>query len=816
MAKQNKQLIIALYENEASAQQAAEDLKAWDKANDDVKAGAVGVLVTDGKGGIKQDLTGPRAGGKGAAIGAILGLIAAVPTGGLSLLGGILGGGLGGGIIGSFFHKHLGMSEDERDRLAQEIAGGCAAVGVLAEADEAGAFTAKLIALGGKPQSYEVSDEAAEQATAAAAATAGSGNAAAAEPATDAVPAAAAAGAAAAVAIAPEKQQLVAGVFATKAGYDAVAGKLKTMGPQLQMVNASNLLVIAKDDAGKVDVDVLDIGSSAGLDLVAMADRVAADVETLGGNVPSNATDLTAHASHLGLALNPGAVAIGIFVDKQYAGKIEDALGKMGAQVLTTEDLKRIGAGLGAAAGMNDLAAKASMAAQAPAPAAPAVFDWHAEYAYSLAIQAFIYGFPYVYNAFTRYKWTNMPQDPKHVPYSAVNQFWHAQEVLDATYRDGGCPNNDTAYSIAWVDASNEPIILTIPEISDDRYWTMEIFSFTSDNFAYVGKRYGTKAGHYAIAGPGWEGDLPPGVSRVSPDSPTPWFCILGRTVVNGVEDLPNVHAIQAGYKLTPLGYWGMPEDQIPYSRDVYKPPLSLVGSDDPLGAWKALNAMLVENPPPAHHAILLKQFAEIGVGPGLDVEQQPQVVKDALQRAASRGMLLLRQQFMSGIWATIVNGWRYPPADEGRLGDKFLMRAADQSLVGVTANDPEEAVYLVNLTDEQGEPLTGAHKYEMTFPAGKMPPVDAFWSLTIYGTDYNLVPNPINRYSIGDRTPGVKQNEDGSTTFYFQAESPGPDKESNWLPTGTEAWFPILRLYMPHPEVVNATWECPALKRVD
>ena len=258
------------------------------------------------------------------------------------------------------------------------------------------------------------------------------------------------------------------------------------------------------------------------------------------------------------------------------------------------------------------------------------------------------------------------------------------------------------------------------------------------------------------------------------------------------------------------------PESEIPDRRDVYKPALSLVGSDDPLGPWKTLNAMLAENPPPAHHAVLLQQFADIGIGPGLDVEGQPQVVKDALMRAASKGMLLLRQQFMSGGWATIVNGWRYPPPSMGRFGDQFLKRAADQSLAGVCANDPEEAVYLINQTDDHHEPLTGAHKYELTFPAGLTPPVDAFWSLTIYGTDYNLVPNPINRYSIGDRTPGVKQNEDGSTTFYFQSESPGSDEESNWLPTGTEAWFAILRLYMPRPEVVNATWECPALRRVD
>jgi hypothetical protein len=616
---------------------------------------------------------------------------------------------------------------------------------------------------------------------------------------------------------APETQQLVAGVFATTAVYDAVAGKIKSMGPQLQMVNASNLLVIAKDEAGKVAVDVLDIGSSAGADIMAMAKRVAANVKTLGGSVLGSPTDLAAHASHLGVALNPGAVAVGVFVDAQFAPKIEDALKKLGVQVLSAEDLKRIGAGLGAAVGTNDLAAKAALQAQAAPPPPPAVFDWHAEYAYSLALQAFIYGLPYIYNAITRYKWTNVPQDGKPVANAPVSTFWHASELTDAAWKDGGCPNNDTAYSLAWVDLSQGPVIVTIPEIPADRYWTMELVEFTSDNFAYIGRRQGTQAGHYALIGPGWEGKLPDGVKPIEPPSSTPWILIAGRTVVNGKADLPNVHAIQAGYKLTPLRCWGMPADQIPATRDVFKPPVAAFGVDDPLGAWKTLNAMLVENPPPAHHAVLLKQFADIGVGPGLDVEQQPEVVKQALQRAAAKGMLLLKQQFMSGIWVQrLVNGWRYPPADEGRLGDKFLMRAADQSLVGICANDPVEAVYLVNLTDDRDAPLTGAHKYELTFAKGMTPPVDAFWSLTVYGADYNLVPNPIDRYSIGDRTPGVKPNGDGSITFYFQRESPGPEKESNWLPTGAEGWFPILRLYVPHPEVVNATWECPPIKRVD
>ncbi|MFN8483401.1 MAG: DUF1254 domain-containing protein [Anaerolineae bacterium] len=612
-----------------------------------------------------------------------------------------------------------------------------------------------------------------------------------------------------------ENQQLVAGVFATKAAYNAAAGRIKAMGPQLQVVNASNILLLEKDEGGKVHVDVLDIGSSSGVDLEAMAERVTRNLDTLSGNAASSPTGMGARASHLGLALNPGAVAIGTFVDKQFAGKVEDGIRKMGAQILTAADLQRIGAGLGAAHGMNDLGAAATMTAKPAAAPAPAVFDWHAEYAYSLAIQAFIYGFPYVYNAYTRYKWTNIPQDPKHVPYAPVNKFWHAQELLDATYRDGGCPNNDTAYSVAWIDVSQEPIIISVPDIPTERYWTMEMFNFTSDNFAYIGKRYGTRGGHYLVAGPNWQGEMPTGVSRVWPDSPTPWFCILGRTVVNGVEDLPNVHAIQAQYKLTPLSAWGQPESEIPDRRDVYKPALSLVGSDDPLGPWKTLNAMLAENPPSPHHAVLLQQFAQIGVGPGLDVEQQPQVVKDALMRAAGKGMLLLRQQFMSGEWAIVCNGWRYPGPKMGRFGDDFLKRAADQSLVGVTANDPQEAVYLFTTVDDHGEPLTGTHKYELIFPAGMEPPVDAFWSLTVYGADYNLVPNEINRYSIGDRTPGVKKNADGSTTFFFQADSPGADKESNWLPTGNAAWFPVLRLYMPHPEIVNATWECPPMKRV-
>ena len=269
------------------------------------------------------------------------------------------------------------------------------------------------------------------------------------------------------------------------------------------------------------------------------------------------------------------------------------------------------------------------------------------------------------------------------IPYAAVNHFWHAAHVMDATYRDGGCPNNDTLYSVAWLDLGEEPVILSHPDMGD-RYFTFELMGFTSDTYDYVGQRTtGSKAGHFAICGPDWQGELPPGVRSVQP-APTPWILIMGRTLVDGDADLANVHVLQAQYRLTPLSLWGKPGAQVHERRDVYTP---AEAAQDPLGPWKTLNAMLAENPPPPHHALVLNQFARIGIGPGLDVEAQPDVVKQGLARAAVTGMGLLMQQFLSGEWATLVNGWRYPPAEEGRFGDDFLQRAADQSLAGITAN---------------------------------------------------------------------------------------------------------------------------------
>ena len=347
-----------------------------------------------------------------------------------------------------------------------------------------------------------------------------------------------------------------------------------------------------------------------------------------------------------------------------------------------------------------------------------------------------------------------------------------------------------------------------------DRYFTFELMGFNSDTYDYVGQRTtGKDAGHFAISGPDWRGKVPPGVRSVQP-APTPWILIMGRVLVDGPGDVPAARALQEQFRLTPLSMWDKRRVVVPERRDVYAP---VEAAQDPLGPWKTLNAMLAENPPPSHHALVLDQFARIGIGPGLDVEAQPDVVKQGLTRAAMTGMGLLRQQFLSGEWATLVNGWRYPPPDMGHFGDDFLQRAADQSLAGITANDPAESVYLVNFTDAAGSTLAPDGRYELHFSAESLPPVDAFWSLAVYTTqDMNLIPNTADRYSVGDRTPHLRWDHDGGLTIHLQPEPPPGDGEANWLPTSvTDPWFVILRMYRPHPEVIAATWKCPGLTRV-
>ena len=438
--------------------------------------------------------------------------------------------------------------------------------------------------------------------------------------------------------------------------------------------------------------------------------------------------------------------------------------------------------------------------------------DWRENYAYTLGMQAYIFGFPYVYLPSLRWSWVTVPKPPGSItPYAPLNHFYNVRDLATAAYRDGGAPNNDTLYSVAWVDVSKEPLILSHPDMGK-RYFTFELADIDSDNFAYVGTRTtGSEAGSYAIVGPGWKGTLPEGVHAL-PTSRTNAVLIFGRTLVDGESDLPAVRALQDQYTLVPLSLWGRKDAVLPASRDVWKP---YDPKADPLAEWKTMNRAMTDDPPEARLSKLVELFGKVGVGPGKDVDSLDDATKRGLARAAVDGRKLLNEVIRSGDLGTRVNGWNVPPAAMGRAGlsDDFLLRASLQCLGGIIANDPAEAVYFNTTSDAVGTHLDGARQYVLRFPPGQLPPVKAFWSITMYDPTYNLVANPLNRYAIGDRTRGLKLDPDGGLTIYLQGTTPGADKESNWLPSPTSGpYLIVLRTYLPGAEIVEKKWSPPGV----
>jgi hypothetical protein len=447
--------------------------------------------------------------------------------------------------------------------------------------------------------------------------------------------------------------------------------------------------------------------------------------------------------------------------------------------------------------------------------------DWREDYAYNLGVQAYIFSFPWVYLPQLRYAWVTQPRNPELVPYMAFNHFWHSRNLTSPAYQDGGSPNNDTLYSVTWLDLSKEPVILSHPDMGD-RYFTFEIASMTSDNFAYIGKRTTSgKAGNYLIAGPNWKGELPKGVQlpaqssgtklmSLPPTSPTANVLILGRTAVMGPKDTKVVNKLQDQYTLTPLSLWGKTDAMFPENRETWRPYDS---KTDPLADWKTINRSMAENPPLAQNNLMLKQFKAIGVGPGVDVEAMDDATKRGLARAAKKGRELLAAASETGV-GKVINGWNFTPNTMGSAGywGDFLTRGAIQCLGGIISNDPEEAVYPLTQVDADGDRLTGARKYMMIFASGNMPKVDAFWSLTLYDAKHNLVANSINRYAISSNSGGYKQGADGSLMLYIQRESPGKDKEANWLPTPEGEFSLVFRTYLPAQEILDQTWEIPGL----
>jgi len=433
-----------------------------------------------------------------------------------------------------------------------------------------------------------------------------------------------------------------------------------------------------------------------------------------------------------------------------------------------------------------------------------------------IAAEAYIYTYPLVLMDLTRQQMTNV--EPGTVPGSGPMNTWsHFREFPDPSFRTVVRPNFDTLYSIAWLDLTKEPMIVSVPD-THGRYYLLEMLGMWTDVFAAPGKRTsGTGAGQFAVTGPEWEGDLPDGVVQLRATTPYVW--VVGRTQTNGPSDYAAVHKVQDGLALTPLSNFGKEppaiEATIDPSVDMKTPPSQQVQNMSPQDHFRYAASLMELHPPHISDGSLLLRMKRIGLEPGksFDFASLDPELQTAVTEGVKAGQSAIHT-YAPKI-ARIVNGWQMNIETMGVYGNSYLKRAVI-AMAGLGANQQQDAVYPMNITDADGNPVLGEGRYVIHFEKDSLPPVGAFWSVTMYDKEGFPVPNAINRYAIGDRDP-LEFNPDGSLDIYIQHESPGKDKESNWLPSPNSGELsPTMRLYAPKLEVLTGEWNPPGIKRID
>ena len=372
-------------------------------------------------------------------------------------------------------------------------------------------------------------------------------------------------------------------------------------------------------------------------------------------------------------------------------------------------------------------------------------------------------------------------------------------------------PNVDTLYSIAVIDLRSGPAVLTVPAIHD-RYYTYQFLDMYTESFAYVGTRATAgAAGSWVVTPPGWSGAVPVGDHLIR--ATTPLVFLLGRFLVAGASDLPAVRRVMAQVRLVPLASSAAPAGVATGRAAPLGAPPGTPQSVPGAGAafFDELGAALAVNPPPtAADRAALARFAPLGVGPG----RRPGAASTRGRRAVLAEGVGDGAKRVAGAVGTTgqdVNGWQTRRGQLGRYGDDFLLRAV-VAQSGWGANVPEEAVYVGSVRDAHNDLYSGSHGYVVHFAAGSLPPAKAFWSLTVYGLDGFLVANPAGRYAIGDRTPGLQTNKDGSLDFYLRHDSPA-GHQANWLPTPAGGFRLLMRIYLPEPSVLDGTYKLPPVE---
>jgi hypothetical protein len=433
--------------------------------------------------------------------------------------------------------------------------------------------------------------------------------------------------------------------------------------------------------------------------------------------------------------------------------------------------------------------------------------------AHAIGVDAYVYFYSLLSTDITRKQFTNT-EPGKEFGKGPMNMFVNVPEYPPADFKGVVRSNFDTLYSIAWLDLTEEALIVSAPDTAG-RYYLLPMLDMWTDVFASPGSRTtGTAAGDFLVTPPGWAGTVPQGMTPVV--APTPYVWIIGRTKTDGPADYAAVQKIQAGYKVTPLSRWGKTPEPVTVKIDPtvdMKTPPKIQVDTMPAARYFAYAAELLKlHPPHITDQPIIAQMKRIGIEPGksFDFDKLDPAVKKALESASEDAQQLMKWKMAT--LARVVNGWSMNTDTMGVYGNYYLKRAI-VSQIGLGANLPEDAIYPLNLGDDTGKPLDGANKYTVHFDKGATPPVDAFWSITLYDADGFQVANALNRFTVSSWMPFLT-NADGSFDLYFQNESPGKDKEANWLPAPKQAFNLTMRIYSPRSDALTGKWSPPAVRK--
>jgi len=434
--------------------------------------------------------------------------------------------------------------------------------------------------------------------------------------------------------------------------------------------------------------------------------------------------------------------------------------------------------------------------------------------AHAVGVDAYIYFYPLLSMDITRKQFTNI-EPGKEFGKGPMNMFVNVPAYPPADFKGVVRSNFDTLYSIAWLDLVREPLVVSAPD-TDGRFYLLPMLDMWSDVFASPGSRTtGTAAENFLVTSPGWSGTVPAGFARIF--APTPYVWVIGRTRTDGPADYDAVRRIQAGYKVTPLSGLGKAREpatiKIDSAVDMKTPPKIQVDTMPAAKYFTYAAELLKLHPPHITDQSIIAQMKRIGIEPGKSFEF------DALDPAVKKALATIpeiAQQMMTWKIATlarVVNGWSMNTDTMGVYGNYYLKRAI-VAQVGLGANLPEDAIYPLHLADDSGKPLNGANKYSIHFDKGATPPVNAFWSITLYDAEGFQVANVLDRFALSSWMP-FKTNLDGSLDLFFQNESPGKDKEANWLPAPRGAFNLTMRLYAPTTDALTGKWNPAAVKKL-